>query len=133
MLLFYIISCGLWTDRKLFEPCLEARQFKILFDSQSENQFNLKQMAGYLISSLEKNIHFNHFFNLSFLFSPLCLFLCRCSRMLRSFCRATRSILRSKLKCLLISFSSPTCPFLTSSWTKVGQKKNHAHSHLLLH
>ncbi|TNM85275.1 hypothetical protein fugu_007546 [Takifugu bimaculatus] len=48
--------------------------------------------------------------------------------MLRSFCRATRSILRSKLKCLLISFSSPTCPFLTSSWTKahlgVGSKRS---------
>lgn len=55
-----------------------------------------------------------------------CVLLCRCSRMLRSSCRPIRSILRSRLRCLLICFSSPTCPFLTSSWTKVGPE-NHAH------
>lgn len=68
VLLFYIISCGLFTDLKLSEQFL----FKILFDSQCENQFNLKQMAGHLMSSLGKNILF-----LTFLFYfILCVCLC---------------------------------------------------------
>lgn len=53
------------------------------------------------------------------------LFVCRCFRMPRSFCRAIRSTQRSRLRCLLTSSSSLTCRFLTSSWTKVGWK--HAH------
>ena len=59
----------------------------------------------------------------------VCVSVCRCSRFPRSCCRGTKSTRRSKLRCLPIFSSSPTCHCLTSLWTKVGHDKKHIHTH----